>query len=634
VSSSAPAAGAPASSRRFWDGPGPALLVGAAAFLAFLRSAWCGFAFDDHRFILKNAHVQATESWLRLFTDASTVDPDSPGGIVRPLRTVEFALDRALFGPGPAAFHLHSLLWHAAGAALLVLVLRRLLGDGRIAALGALLWAVHPVQTESVALVSSRGDVAMGACVLASALFALRTRGRDLDLALSLAFGAAAMLYKETAVVLPLLVAALRLTRFARAPVTPYALLAGVYLVYRSAVQVGPTGHGVTFELGGGPEGTFATMMRGFGFYLVEPLLPAHTLDWYMTPSRSFADAAAVAWGVVHVGILATAAVLARRAPAWTLAVAWFYGFLLPVANWPWFSGIPTTERFLYLPLAGFALAVAVGARRTGTRAVPALGVVAVAFAAASFDRIALWEDDRSLWTGTLAHHESPRARAHVADRAREEALALRTRAAAMPPGAERQAAEARVASLLERALADYHRALGLWYAFEGAPRSKANFARVVETNASQSALLLGRHEEALRHADEALLAGNRETPETHYDRAFALLELGFAPQAMAAMRRARALGFGEPDEEFGRFFLRASEACRQDGLLDTAAEGYATAAECSPPGALREAAYLHLAAIGRIPREPDAKQAERARLLELEERLAALPRRCPARVE
>lgn len=616
--------------RGAWDGLLPPLLAAAAGVLVFLRSAWNGFAFDDHRFIEKNPFVQDPQSPLRFLTDAATVDPVSPGGIVRPLRTIEFALDRALFGPGPLAFHLHSLLWFGAGAALLVLLLRRLVGDGRLALLGGLLWAVNPVQTESVALVSSRGDLAMGACTLASILFALRTRGRDRDLALSLLFAALGALYKETAVVLPLFVVVLRWTGVSRAPWWPYALVSGAYLVYRASVQVGATGHGVTFELGGGTAGTFATMIRAFGFYLVEPLLPAHSLDWYMTPSTGFADAAVLAWAAVHAAILASAVRLRASAPLWTLAVAWFYVFLLPVANWPWFGGIPTAERFLHVSLGGFALAAAAGLRRAGPRAVPAALVAAAAFAAASVHRTGFWKDDDALWSATLASHPSPRALVHTASRERERGLAARARAAAAKTGStERERAMQEASVHFASGLALYHRALALWYAFEGAPHSKANFARVAENDAAQCALLLGRFEEALFHADEALAAGTRQYAESHYNRAQALLALGFAPQAADAMRRARDLGFGEPDDEMGRFFLRSGRACEDLGLPGAAEASYATAIDAAPPGPLREEAYVRLAALQGAQRDPSAEGARRR---ELDARLAATPVRCPER--
>lgn len=618
--------------RRTWaDGWAAPVLVAVAAVAVFLRAVNGGFVFDDQRFIVRNAFVQKPESWLRFLTDATTIDPLSPGGIVRPLRTIEFALDRAVFGMDATAFHVHSLLWHAAASVVFLLVLRRLLGDGRAALLAALFWAVHPVQTESAAWISSRGDVAMGACTFAAVLFALRSQGRDRDFVLSLVCAAVATLYKETAVALPFGIAVLRWTKRVRVPVWPYFAVAAGYLVYRRIVQAGETGHGVTFDLGGGTVGTFATMFRAFGFYAVECLLPAQSLDWYMPPSTTFADAAVLGWLGFHVALAGSAFAARRASPSWTLAVAWFYAFLLPVANWPYFVGIPTTERFLYVPLAGAAIAVGVGLTRAPRAACAAAVVAIAALAASSVDRSGMWRTEDSVWRAVLADHESPRARSYAGEQDMAEGIALRARAAKLPEGPERDALNARSRAVLESSLANLHKSLEIWYGFELSNRSKGAFARLVEVNASNVAYLLGRYEEALFHADEALLIPGKAMAEPNYDRALPLLKLGFAPQAVAAMRLARAGGFDEPDVEIGAFFLRAAAACEGDSMPDVAEGCYVTALEAAPPGPLRQEAAARLAALRDRPREPGSAAKERARIAELDAALARLPRGCPA---
>jgi len=624
-------ANAAAPPRGWADGWGAPAIVAAASVAVFLPAVRGEFVFDDHRFITDNEAVQKPESWLRFFTDSATVDPNAPGGIVRPLRTIEFALDRALFGVDTFAYHVHSLVWHALAAVLLLFVLRRLVGDGRLALVAALAWAVHPSQTECAAWITSRGDVAMGACVLASVLFALRSKGMDRDFAVSLAFSAVATLYKETAVALPIAIAVLKWLGRIRVPVWPYAAVVAAYLVYRSQVQIGPTGHVTKFLLGGSVEGTFATMMRGFGFYLCETFLPAQSVDWYLPISTSFADGAAVAWLLVHVALIASAVAVRRSAPLLTLAVAWFYGFFVPVANWPFFLGIPTAERFLYLPLAGAAIGLAAGLARAPRGARAAAIVVVAAFAASSVARSAMWTSDERLWAETLADHPSPRAEQSTGQSERIDAVALRDRAGLMPPGPERDEATAAVARLLESSLGHLHRALDLWTAAEGTARSMSGFARMTHTNASNVAYLLERYPEALWHADEAERTNLSPIKEVPYDRAFALLDLGFAPQAMAAMREARKLGFDAPDDEMGRFFLRAAAACEADSLTDTALAGYDTAAVASPEGPLRHEAVARAAALRDRIREPGSTAKERARLAALDADLARLPLSCPA---
>jgi protein O-mannosyl-transferase len=79
-----------------------------------------------------------------------------------PLTTLSHILDCQLFGLQAGAHHLVNVLWHAANAVLLFLVLRQMTGCLWRSALVAALFAVHPLRAESVAWVSERKDVLSG----------------------------------------------------------------------------------------------------------------------------------------------------------------------------------------------------------------------------------------------------------------------------------------------------------------------------------------------------------------------------------------------------------------------------------------------------------------------------------------
>jgi hypothetical protein len=96
-------------------------------------------------------------------------------------------------------------------------------------------------------------------------LFAIRSDGFDRFLALSLVAAAVAPLYKETALALPFVVAALRWTKLSRAPVWPYVAVVAAYFAYRHVVRGDAASNAPTFVLGGSLAGTFATMFRGLG---------------------------------------------------------------------------------------------------------------------------------------------------------------------------------------------------------------------------------------------------------------------------------------------------------------------------------------------------------------------------------
>jgi len=617
-----------------------AALVGALAFAACLPSLAGEFVYDDVRFVLRNPNVQRPESWLRMLTDAGTADPSSPFGIVRPLRTMEFALDRTLFGPGPLAFHVHSMLWHATAAVLLFFLLRRLLGGVLPAFGGAAIWALHAAQVESVAWITSRGDVAMGACSFAAILFALRSKGFDRAFAVSMAAAALAMLYKETGFAILFVVLVLRGTKLSRVPVWPYIVLAAGYGVYRFlvVVQAAPDSPGlnVHFVLGGSRLGTIATMLRAFGWYVCESLVPSFSQDWYLSPSTSLADGAVLGWLLVHAALVASAVVAWRREPRWTLAVALFYLFLAPVSNVLFSVSIPTAERFLYVPLAGLALAVGLALLRAPRAAFVATMVAAAALGVTSAVRSTIWRDEPTLWKAVIADHESPRGRESLAEAIESDAIELRDKAAAMPPGAERDDAERRAHDLFEDALANAHKSIDDTYSFELVKRSNGIPAMRAEYNASNMCYELGRDLEALYHAEEALAMYEDVAGEPHFDRALPLLRLGFPVQAMNSMHRARELarnyGGDRPDPWVAGFFLRAAQDCERLGLHQAARSGFGWAAEAAGPGRVGdEARRMFDRALARPLTAEDAEH-ERVATAELDAKLAALPRSCPVR--
>lgn len=590
-----------------------AIALGAVAALVLLvygrtLGADWAWAFDDARFIVKNDRVLHPSSWLGFLTDPRTTDPKSPTGIVRPLRTLEFALDHALFGLSPAAFRAHSLLWFLAGTSMVLLLLRELLGDLRAAAFGAALWALHPIQTEAVAWISSRGDVAMGACVAGSLWTSLRSRGLDRWFVASLVLAGVATLYKETAVVVPLLIAALRVVRRPEGPGAARAALgawpwlvvgAAYWFLYRRAVQVGDTAHVHTFVLGGSTEGTFATMARAFGAYVGFALLPVRpVVDWFLPVSTSFADPSALAWAAFHVAAVALAVRAALRRSLLGFAVLAFYLPLGPVSNWPFAIGIPTAERFLHLPLSGLALLAALGfqgARRASpTVALPA-ALLLVCAGTISFLRTADWKDDTTLFPPAARFGSTPRAASYMAAELRKEGFRRRSEARTLPEGPQRDAALAEADATLRRALDFAHESIRLWHAAEHVERSVSHVVIEPHVNAANIAYLLGDHDETIRHAEEAIRIGEDLFPQAHYNRALALLALGRGAAAIRSLDRALELwmpGGGPTDPaEFVGLFERAALACAAVGWDECVLLAQRRAAAVAEPKSPDEAA-------------------------------------------
>lgn len=167
-----------------------ALLLIAAGSLAYSNSFTPLFVgLDAKESIRDNPHIRAlwplsSAMSLDLLSDTAGADDGSKGGTVvrRPILSLSFALNYRLLGPGAEGFHGVNLAIHLIAALLLFGIARRLLAkftprdraDGLGAAV-ALLWLLHPLQTESVTYLVQRAESLMGMFYLATLYAAVRS---------------------------------------------------------------------------------------------------------------------------------------------------------------------------------------------------------------------------------------------------------------------------------------------------------------------------------------------------------------------------------------------------------------------------------------------------------------------------
>lgn len=111
--------------------------------------------YDDDKYITDNPHITdgiTRESVIWAFTGFHF-------HMWHPLISLSYLLDYQLFGPNASAYHLSSLLLHAANVVLLFWVLCRLTGGVWPSAFAAAVFALHPLQVESVAWIAERKNV-------------------------------------------------------------------------------------------------------------------------------------------------------------------------------------------------------------------------------------------------------------------------------------------------------------------------------------------------------------------------------------------------------------------------------------------------------------------------------------------
>lgn len=396
----------------------PLLILLSLAFALYAQTFGHAWTYDDFPVIVENADVR---SWAGFWENRY------PG---RPLRELSFLLDHALFGMNPTGWRVQQIFWHGFNAWLLFLVAHRLRAERFAAWAGALLFLVHPLNVEVVANLSHRKDsLALAFCLLAFLAFsracAARKRRAGLVVLAGLAWGAA-LLAKENAVVLPVILAA-----YEWALVEPERrLLLKWRRPWLVAGVAAPAGGLLWFFFDGGAVRHLAAMgqllqakanhfgevswdlyyrmvLKSWTFMAGKALWPVdlaleYTYSLPMDWSDPWVLAALLGLAAYGVGLWLTA----RRAPRAFFLLAWAGLFWLPVSNlWPlaYFSA----DRYCYAPLAGLCLPAALGLGRLPVSLRAGLLIPGVLLLALlTWRQAPVWENPTALWT--RAHRVSP----------------------------------------------------------------------------------------------------------------------------------------------------------------------------------------------------------------------------------
>jgi tetratricopeptide (TPR) repeat protein len=422
-----------ATARRWALAAAAAALVVAVGYLHTLRYP---FHFDDFDWIRDNPA-------LRPPLDLAAIWDFRPSRFVANLT---FALDWITRGGAPASFRATNLLIHWIAALLVGWIAAELTRAARaggaavaerraparpgppgaphlraaspatVGLIAALLFAAHPLATQSVTYLTQRITSLAALLVLASVaafLRARRGRGQRWWVA-HWALALAAALTKEMAVALPFAIVGLEgWLRAARAPGRAGALrLAPGFLIVPLVVWAARHPLGPEQLVAGGLRETadigrleyFLTQMTVIPRYLGLAFWPAGQCLDPVPPLHSTPDTAVMAGAALLVALTIAAIAFRVRAP---LALAGWGWFLVTVA--PESSLIPIRDLMMeqraYLPLAGLCWAAAAGLATLPARAVRMAAVVAlvVALTTVTHARNRVWRDELSLWADSVA---------------------------------------------------------------------------------------------------------------------------------------------------------------------------------------------------------------------------------------
>lgn len=582
------------------------------------------FIFDDEPTIYHNPSIKSL--WPPIGTVAEPGPLRPPSDLPtsgRPLVNLSLALNYYLGAYDPFGYHAVNVLLHVLCAMLLWLIVRRTLTlpyfDGNFAATAgflalsvALLWSLHPLQTEAVIYITQRTELMMTLFYLTTLYSSLRywsatplpiregqgKGSRTLWLVLAIIACFAGMASKEVMFAAPIIVLLYDRTfvsgSLAKALRNSWPLYVGLAMSWILLIGLNisaPRSSSAGFHLGIAPHAWWLTQCKIVLMYAKLVVWPSPLLLHYELPYiNSLGNAAVYVMPVFLLGILALVLLWRNRPTGFLLtfiAAILAPTFIVPVQT------EMAAERRMYLPLAAILVLLVVGVYRFVQSRVQrgvsnesggplsAILIATILFALiygiASakrlrdyYDPILLWEQvARAQPANYLAHYNLGLLYNH-AGREPESFAELEAAVAAKPDYVNARSAFA-FALMSAGRLTDAHETLKA--ALTIAPNHPPAL-----NNMGIALTRLGRYSEAVDYLEHAL----REAPDyaaAHLNLGSALASSGQMASAVTEFQRANLLA---PDD--AETLIALARALAQTGRPEAAVEHYNKALSLKPP--------------------------------------------------
>jgi tetratricopeptide (TPR) repeat protein len=399
------------------------LIIAAAVLIVFGQTLRFDFVnYDDQELIVENAPLLSNPANIAgAFSTHVFAGHRQAGEYYRPILTASYIIDYQLWQLRPFGYHLTNLLLHLLTAAMVYLLALSVFNRrSDLALFSALVFAVHPVQTEAVAWLAGRNDLLLGFFIVAMMLcYAhFRESGRKIFGLLAILAYTLALFTKESAVafsLLPLLYdyafhrSSLRKTI---APLAVMAVITACYLIVRQAIL----GSAIGLDRLAAAQGAWPERLSRAPGFLMENLRlivapfrlsashPVETMRWTGEPWLGWS------WAIIAALAAATLWSWRRNSPIF-FGLKWlFLGLILVLNIVP--LAVPLLEHRLYVPMIGGAVILAgVVGLLDGRLSRRSAGAAAVAllllFGVLSFARLPVWHDSEALWNDTLQKEPS-----------------------------------------------------------------------------------------------------------------------------------------------------------------------------------------------------------------------------------
>ncbi len=345
-------------SKKYWWAERRAVLLLFTLVLALFGSSltFDYVNWDDPWYVLNNELIS---SWS--FSNLYGIATETVTRNYAPVTIFSYLIDRTIWGYWPGGYHLTNVLLHSLNAILVYMLLKQITGRYTIALFTACLFAVHPVQVESVVWISARKGLLSASFILLSLLYWLRKERTSGDELWGTLWYVLALLSKAVGIIVPGIVFVydilIRRKTVAEAFSRQFiGFLMAIWFILTTAGSQKIIGGGIRHHFALSKLEMLAVDATLLWKYIAQLLWPAQLSVLYDPPIYGITLMIAVSifgWSVVGFVLWK----IRRQAPLLLFAVACFFAPLVPVLNLFPITTI-MNDRYLYLACIPFFAAL------------------------------------------------------------------------------------------------------------------------------------------------------------------------------------------------------------------------------------------------------------------------------------
>ena len=372
----------------------------------YFKSLFFNFTYlDDYVQVVENPYIKSLNlgSFKKIFSNTFV-------GMYQPATTTLYAFVHSIFDTNPLGYHIFSLMFHFMNALLVFKVLKFLFERKELTYLLTLIFALHPMQVESVSWVSAFSNLVYSFFFLLSFLWYLKflRKKENSVYFVSLLFFVLACFSKSAAVTLPvilILVDIFQNKSFSKVrwinkiPFFIISLIFGLITLLSRETAGHLSDLSTDFDI---VDRVFL-VAHSILFYPVSFVFPFHLSAFYPYPELVNGSLPLLYYlslpTIIIIGFLLYYFRKQERiwfGTFWFLITIALVLQLIPVGNQI------VTDRYIYLPMIGLLILAGSILRKTDQKYIKLLLIFPLFFAYLSFERTGIWQNDETLWKSVL----------------------------------------------------------------------------------------------------------------------------------------------------------------------------------------------------------------------------------------